>query len=158
MLCAVRALGKTDRQRLIASIVTRKRVGTQLELLDALAAAGCSVTQATISRDIRELGLEKGHDQLGRPRYTLPEGGRAGDPRDALGSVLAQFGRRALHAGNIVVVVSELGTAPAIARSLDQLEHPQVIGTLAGDDTTLVVAPSSRAAGSLARELNELIG
>jgi transcriptional regulator of arginine metabolism len=51
-------LGKTERQRLIESLVSRKRIGTQFELLDALADAGCVVTQATVSRDIRQLGLE----------------------------------------------------------------------------------------------------
>src|SRR5881398_1017760 len=62
-------LVKAERQRLIESVVARKRVGTQFELLDALAEWGCAVTQATISRDIRELRLEKTHDPFGRPRY-----------------------------------------------------------------------------------------
>jgi transcriptional regulator of arginine metabolism len=62
-----RPLAKSERQRLLTGIVARKRVGTQLALAQALAAAGCPVTQATISRDIRELGLEKTHDALGRP-------------------------------------------------------------------------------------------
>ena len=152
------ALSKKDRQRLIESVVTRKRVGTQFELLDTLAGAGCVVTQATISRDIRELGLEKSRDPLGRPRYVLPNTARRPDPRDALDSVLGQFGRRASAAGNIVVVQSELGTAPAIARALDALAHERIVGTLAGDDTCLVVAPSERDARALARELQEVLG
>src|SRR5437870_10487306 len=86
---------KTDRQKLIASTVMRKRIGTQLELVDALAAAGCAVTQATVSRDIREIGLEKVHDPVGRPRYVAPEGRRRADPGDALRAVLGQFGRQA---------------------------------------------------------------
>ena len=65
-------LGKNERQKLITSIVSRRRVGTQHELMDALVRAGCRVTQATISRDIRELGLDKAHDVLGRPRYVAP--------------------------------------------------------------------------------------
>jgi transcriptional regulator of arginine metabolism len=152
-----RVLSKADRQRLIESVVTRKRVGTQFELLDALAAAGCAVTQATISRDIRELGLEKSRDPLGRPRYVLPNAMRRPDPRDALQSVLGQFGRAVKSAGNIVVVQSELGTAPAIARALDGLGHARIVGTLAGDDTCLVVAPSERDARALARELQEAV-
>jgi transcriptional regulator of arginine metabolism len=64
--------GKEERQRLIGSLVTRKRIGTQHELLRALEAAGCRVTQATVSRDIRDLRLEKTRDALGRPRYELP--------------------------------------------------------------------------------------
>jgi transcriptional regulator of arginine metabolism len=153
-----RALGKRDRQRLIESVVTRKRVGTQFELLGALAESGCNVTQATISRDIRELGLEKIHDPLGRPRYVVPHAGRRVDPRELLDSVLGQFGRRVAAAGNIVVLQSELGSAPAIGRALDELEHERIVGTLAGDDTCLVVAPSERDARALARELADLLG
>ena len=153
-----RALGKRDRQRLIESVVTRKRVGTQFELLGALAESGCEVTQATISRDIRELGLEKTHDPIGRPRYVLPHAGRRADPRELLDTVLGQFGRRVTAAGNIVVLQSELGSAPAIGRALDELEHVRIVGTLAGDDTCLVVAPSERDARALARELAELLG
>jgi transcriptional regulator of arginine metabolism len=153
-----RALGKPERQRLIESVVTRKRVGTQFELLDALAQAGCSVTQATVSRDIRQLGLEKTRDPLGRPRYVLPHSGRRTDPTDAMRSVLGQFGRRATAAGNIVVVQSQLGSAPAIGRVLDELGHERIVGTLAGDDTCLVVTPSERDARALSRELQEVIG
>jgi transcriptional regulator of arginine metabolism len=148
-------LSKGDRQRLIESVVSRKRVGTQFELLDALGDAGCAVTQATISRDIRELGLEKTHDPLGRPRYVLPHVSRRADPQEALNTILGQFGRSASPAGNIVVLQSELGAAPAIARALDQLGHARIVGTLAGDDTVLVVAPNERDARSLARELTE---
>lgn len=150
-----RPLGKAKRQRLVASIVARTRIGTQHELLDALAGAGCRVTQATVSRDIRELGLEKTHDPLGRARYVLPQGARRVDPREALTRVLGEFGRRAVAAQNIVVVQSELGSAPAIARALDRLEHPRIIGTLAGDDTCLVIARNVGEARALARELSE---
>jgi transcriptional regulator of arginine metabolism len=151
-------LGKSERQRLIESVVSRKRVGTQFELLDALAAAGCVVTQATVSRDIRELGLEKTHDPLGRPRYVLPHVARRADPVEVLNTILGQFGRSVSPAGNIVVLQSELGSAPAIARALDQLEHERVVGTLAGDDTVLVVTASERDAKLLARELAPSLG
>jgi transcriptional regulator of arginine metabolism len=154
---AARSYGKAERQRLVASIVTRRRVGTQFELLAALEAAGCRVTQATVSRDIRALGLQKTHDALGRPRYALPEGHRGSNPRDALAAILAQFGRRATAAQNIVVLHSELGSAPAIARALDRLEHPDVVGTLAGDDTCLVIARDDADAKRLAAELAESI-
>src|SRR5947199_2488271 len=83
-------LAKPDRHRLIESVVSRKRVGTQFELLDALANAGCVVTQATVSRDIRQLGLEKPRDHFGRPRYVLPHARPGPDPAEALQSVLGQ--------------------------------------------------------------------
>lgn len=153
-----RALGKTERQRLVGSLISRKRVGTQFELLDALAEAGCHVTQATVSRDIRDLGLEKSHDALGRPRYVLPERGRRVDPQEALTAILAQFGQHATAAENIVVLQAELGSAPAIARALDRLEHPRVVGTLAGDDTVLVVARNAADARAVAGELAGAIG
>jgi transcriptional regulator of arginine metabolism len=153
-----RPLEKDERQKLITSIVTRRRVGTQHELLDALARAGCRVTQATISRDIRELGLDKTHDVLGRPRYVAPHAARSTDPRDALAGVLSQFGRGVVAAQSIVVVHSELGSAPAVARALDRLEHPRIVGTIAGDDTCLVVAGNNRDAALLARELGDLVG
>jgi transcriptional regulator of arginine metabolism len=152
-------VGKVERQRLIASLVSRKRIGTQLELIAALAAAGCRVTQATVSRDVAQLGLEKEADALGRPRYVLPaERPRRGDPRDAVRRILQEFGRSATAAQNLVVVVSELGSAPAIARALDRLAHPKVVGTLAGDDTVLVIARNGTDARALAGELGEQIG
>lgn len=150
-------LGKSERQRLIASVVSRKRIGTQFELLGALADAGCRVTQATVSRDLRELGLEKAHDPLGRPRYVLPETRRA-DPLDALRRVLGEFGRAVTQAQNIVVLHSELGSAPALGRALDRLEHPLIVGTLAGDDTCLVIARDVHDASELASELGSLLG
>jgi transcriptional regulator of arginine metabolism len=148
-----RELGKRERLSLIGSLVARKRIGTQLELRDALASAGCRVTQATISRDLRELGLEKTKDSLGRPRYVAPNRARRTDPRESLGAVLRQFGRDAIAAQNLVVVSSELGTAPAIARAIDRLEHRLVVGTVAGDDTVLVITKTAGDARTIEREL-----
>jgi transcriptional regulator of arginine metabolism len=151
-------LSKADRQRLVASLVERRQLGTQQELLEALESAGCQVTQATVSRDIRELGLEKALDPLGRHRYVLPHRVRRSDPRETLKSLLEQFGRGAVAAQNIVVIQSELGSAPAIARALDRIGHPLVIGTLAGDDTCLVIAADNERAQELVVELRAAIG
>jgi transcriptional regulator of arginine metabolism len=152
------SFSKAERQRLVASLVSRLRLGTQHELLGALESAGCRVTQATVSRDIRELGLVKTHDPLGGMRYVLPNREQRTDPRETLDALLRQFGRQAAAAQNIVVVQSEIGSAPAIARALDRLEHPLVVGTLAGDDTCLVVARDANGARELARELLAAIG
>src|SRR5258705_7239120 len=152
-----RQLSKAERQRLVASLVERMRLGTQQELLEALESAGCSVTQATVSRDIRELGLEKARDPLGRHRYVLPNRGARSDPRDTLASLLAQFGRGAVAAQNVVVIQSEIGTAPAIARALDRVGHPLVVGTLAGDDTCLVITADNARAQELVDELRSVI-
>jgi transcriptional regulator of arginine metabolism len=88
----------------------------------------------------------------------MPGRGGRSDPRAALEGVLRQFGVRASAAQNIVVVHSELGSAPAIARALDRLEHPKIVGTLAGDDTCLVITGGPRDAAAVARELTAAIG
>jgi len=147
-----RSLQKAERQRLISSVIGRRRVATQLELQEALAAAGCAVTQATLSRDLRELRIEKVLDELGRVRYSPP--GKRADPAAALASILEQFGRRVTAAQSVVVIRSEIGAAPAIARALDRIEHPLVVGTIAGDDTCLVIARTAADARKLARELS----
>ena len=155
---ADRILTKAERQRLVASLVERMRIATQQDLLAALEGAGCRVTQATVSRDIRELGLAKIHDPLGGMRYVLPNREQRADPRATLTALLQQFGQRATPAENIVVVQSEIGSAPAIARALDRLEHPLVLGTLAGDDTCLIVARDAKGARRVAKELVAAIG
>jgi transcriptional regulator of arginine metabolism len=154
---APQPLPKAERQRLVASLVERMRLGTQQELIDALAGNGCHVAQATVSRDIRELGLVKVRDPLGGSRYALPDREGRHDPREMLETLLAQFGRSAVAAQNLVVVQSEIGSAPAIARALDRLGHPLVVGTLAGDDTCLLVARDARAARELAHELSDAV-
>ena len=148
-----RALGKVDRQKLVLSLVTCTQLGTQQELLEALERAGCRVTQATVSRDIAELRLEKTTDPLGRQRYSAPGTVPRVDPRETLRSLLEQFGRGATAAQNLVVVHCEIGSAPAIARALDRVSHPLVVGTLAGDDTLLVIAADAAGAKALAGEL-----
>ena len=72
--------------------------------------------------------------------------------------MLGQFGLQATAAQNIVVIQSELGSAPAIARAVDQLEHPRIVGTLAGDDTCLVITGSIRDARAVAKELSAALG
>lgn len=152
-----RPLPKVERQRLLASLITRKRIGTQQELLAALERAGCTAAQATVSRDLRELGVTKVVDELGRPRFVLPQRARRADPRDQLENVLSRYARRVTAAQSLVVVLSEFGSAPAIARTLDRSAHPLVVATLAGDDTCLVVTRSSKDARTLAAELGALL-
>jgi transcriptional regulator of arginine metabolism len=151
---AEQTMTKGERQRLVVGLVERMQLGTQQELLEALESVGCTVTQATVSRDIRELGLAKARDPLGRMRYVLPSRERRVDPRETLSSLLAQYGRRATAAQNIVVLQSEIGSAPAIARALDRVEHPLVVGTLAGDDTCLVITRDGEAARALVAEFD----
>ena len=113
------------------------------------------MTQATVSRDIRELGLEKLADPLGRLRYTAPSRDRRADPRETLRSLLAQFGRGAIAAQNVVVVQSEIGSAPAIARALDRLSIRSSSARSQATTRCLVIAADARRAAELAAELRE---
>jgi len=151
-------LSKRSRQQLIRNLVGQQRISTQIELVNNLKSFGCEVTQATVSRDIRELGLEKGRDSMGRARYVLPDNDGRRDPVAACGRMLREFAVEVTPAQNLVVVKSEVGTAPGMGRVIDQLDHELIIGTVAGDDTVLIVTEDGEAALRLASYLKELGG
>jgi transcriptional regulator of arginine metabolism len=151
-------LTKRSRQQVIKNLVSQQRISTQLELVNNLKSFGCDITQATVSRDIRELGLEKGRDSMGRARYILPETDTRRDPVAACGRMLREFAVEVTPAQNLVVVKSEVGTAPGMGRVIDQLDHTLIIGTVAGDDTVLIVTEDREAAEQLASYLRELGG
>ena len=149
-------MGKTERQRLIQTVVQQREVATQRELVHALSALGCEVTQATVSRDIRELDLQKVRTHLGRAKYVLSSRERPKDPEQAAKHVLRDFARSATCAQNIIVVRCEIGTASTIARQIDNLNHTDVVGTLAGDDTFIIIVGDPDKAHEMKRYLDRL--
>jgi transcriptional regulator of arginine metabolism len=151
-------LSKRSRHQLIRDLVSQKRIGTQLELVRSLQGMGCSVTQATISRDVRELGLEKSRDTMSRARYVLPESEERRDPEAACARMLEEFANAVLTAQNLVILKSEVGTAPGMGRVVDNLNHEQILGTVAGDDTLLIIAKDAAAAADVAEYLKKLGG
>jgi len=148
---------KRDRQQLIESLIGQKRLSTQADLQAALKQAGCEVTQATVSRDMREMGVQKGTDREGRVSYILPPTRVRRDPQETLARVLGSFGATAKAAQNLVVVRSEPGTAPTVALAIDGLERDDIIGTIAGDDTVLLVLGDAAAARNIVKFLSELM-
>jgi transcriptional regulator of arginine metabolism len=148
---------KADRQRLIRELVTREAIGSQYELAARLARAGYPVTQATVSRDIAELGLIKmpvtdGHayviaSELGRGGGDAPNGLRdprggaaEGDPRDErLRRLLSDLPATIGRSGLILVLRSAPGMANALGQAIDESSMQDQEGTLAGDDTLLVL-------------------
>jgi transcriptional regulator of arginine metabolism len=131
---------KRQRQQIIRRILKDRSVASQKELVDALAAAGCTVTQATISRDLRELGLQKSRDITGSTRYLfVPSTEERRNPQPALSRMLKDYGRGVELAQNLLVVKCDPGTAPGLGRLVDELEHESILGCVAGDDTVLVV-------------------
>lgn len=151
-------LNKRHRHQLIRRLVKQKKVGTQHELVRSLRGLGCEVTQATISRDVRELGLQKSRDSLGRARYLLPDNEERRDPEAACARMMEEFATAVIPAQNLVLVKSEVGTAPGMGRVIDELEHELILGTVAGDDTVLIVTEDAETARLVAAYLTKLGG
>lgn len=139
-------MNKAYRQGQILKLIRAKRVQTQDDLAHELKASyGIDTTQVTLSRDIRELGLLK-----------TPEGYRQVEAAPAgpdLASVAAELLLDARVAQNLIVLRTSPGNANALAVALDKQDWPDVVGTIAGDDTILVVAPDSGAAEKLRKKL-----
>ena len=149
-------MGKTERQRLIQTVVQQREVATQRELVSALSALGCEVTQATVSRDIRELDLQKVRTHLGRAKYILSSRERPKDPEQAARHVLRDFARSTSISQQLLVVRCEIGTASTVARQIDNLNHSDVVGTLAGDDTFVVILMTPDKALEMKRYVDRL--
>ena len=130
-------------------------VASQDELRRKLARRGFKVTQATLSRDIRELHLMKG-----RNGYALPGNGAEEDEDElpALGELLASFGLRIQRAQNLLVLITVMGSAQPVAAALDYAELEEAVGTVAGDNTVLIVCPDGRRASCLCERLRVMIG
>ncbi len=147
---------KTDRQKLILELISRQNVGTQQQLLELLASRGVRCTQATLSRDIHALNLVK---------LPCPGGVRYGvEPASAVGSdarKLLNIARLASlsidAAGNIIVIKTMPGLAHAVGSFADKLEEQGLVGTIAGNDTILLIIKDSASAQALCRDLRELL-
>jgi transcriptional regulator of arginine metabolism len=152
-------VNKRQRQQILRKVLKDRSVASQRELVDALAAAGCPVTQATISRDLRELGLQKGRDAVGRIRYVfVPASEERPDAPTACSRMLKEFGRGVHMAQNLLVVRCDPGAAPGIGRVIDELDHEGILGCVAGDDTVIVVSKDTKSAEAVCAYLTELGG
>jgi transcriptional regulator of arginine metabolism len=138
-------MSRSERQGAIRRLVREHTISTQSELASALHTAGFDVVQTTVSRDIRELGLVKVRDAAGRLVYSLPEDAR---PRVIIGG-LARMALSIESSGNIVVVATPSGFANALCEEIDRAAHPDVLGTVAGENTILVVAREGVAGSDL---------
>ncbi|MEM1244985.1 MAG: arginine repressor [Acidobacteriota bacterium] len=137
-------MSRLQRQQAVLRAVTQHEVRSQRDLIERLEADGLRATQATISRDVRQLGLVKLPVPGGGFRYGLP--GDIADAADdgALRQACQQFVVDAGPANAMLVLRTQSGHANAAAIAIDNAELPEVVGTLAGDDTVLVFAESAR--------------
>jgi transcriptional regulator of arginine metabolism len=147
---------RSRRLTLIAQLLTGRRFSSQEDLARALARAGTSVTQATLSRDLRNLGVIKRPDADGKPVYELP--GPAVEALDRQRQLLdlRAFVNEVRLAQNLVVVRTPPGHAHGVGRALDLAGLAGLVGTVAGDDTVLVIMEDPPAARRAKRHLDSL--
>jgi transcriptional regulator of arginine metabolism len=142
-------MNRSERQGAIRRLVREQDLSTQSELATALHAAGHDVVQTTVSRDIRELGLVKTRSASGRLVYALPEDARAYD----IGASLRRVALGIESSGNLVLVTTPSGFANALCEEIDRAGHPRILGTIAGENTILVVAREGVSGSDLRDEL-----
>jgi len=135
---------KSQRHTAIRDLLVKTTVSNQGELRRKLAATGFHVTQATLSRDIRELKLMKGPDG-----YALPAEDTGDDSLPEIAGVLQDFCLEVRQAQNLLVVLTTMGGAQPVAANLDYEEWDDVVGTIAGDNTVLIVCPDTPKADAL---------
>lgn len=148
---------KFQRHNAIRDLVASSLVTNQDELRRKLRRRGFEVTQATLSRDVHELRLSKGPGG-----YSLPNGNGTGaavedDSPPSVADMMDSFGMRVRQAMNQVVVGTVTGGAQPVAAALDHEGWPEVVGTIAGDDTVLVICPDSRRAGEVEARLRTIL-
>jgi transcriptional regulator of arginine metabolism len=147
---------KAKRQQTILSLVGRERLASQEEIRARLAALGLEATQSTISRDVEELGLARVHDHDGL-RYVVPGNGAAPVPLRLLKRLLEEFALSFTRSDHGLVVRTPPGAASALAEGIDRVDLPDVAGTIAGDNTILILGREGVAAAALERTLSQIM-
>ena len=148
---------KNLRHKKILELIEEYDIDTQENLIEKLNGVGISVTQTTISRDIRELKLVKGMTGRGPYKYIVP-GVKRENNTPILNSALTDAVVKIEAAKNIVVVKTFPGMANALAVCIDTLEHPHIVGSVAGDDTVLLVIKDDETATMVEDKLKNVFG
>lgn len=144
---------RARRQRAIADLLRTHALASQEELAERLADQGFSATQATISRDLDQLGAVKVR-RGGAVSYALPDRVNGGDwAARRLDGIIREWVRSAEAAGNMVVLKTPPGSANLVGMALDQAAFPDIVGTICGDDTVFIAVRSPATAEALARRL-----
>jgi transcriptional regulator of arginine metabolism len=152
-------LGKPQRQHRIARLLEEQAVTSQTQLVELLAGDGVAATQATVSRDLEDLGAIKVRIHGGATVYAIPElptEQRSTD--DHLRRVFHDWVVEVAHSGNMVVLRTPPGSAHVVASALDRSGRDDVLGTVAGDDTIFALTPDNLGGAKVAKRLRELAG
>ncbi len=152
-------MSKVQRQQAIARLIEQQQVTNQPQLVELLAGDGIAATQATVSRDLEDLGAVKVRVPGGATVYAVPEfAPERVAPVDQLRRVMGEWVAEVTHSGNLVVVRTPPGSAHVVASALDRSGVDGLLGTVAGDDTMLCVATEAIGGAKLAASLRELAG
>lgn len=147
---------KTQRHSAILDLVRSERIHSQEVLRELLSSRGFEVAQATLSRDIRELGLVKVPDEEGGSVYTVPA--HVTEPTPTLSRLLPALYLSSDGVGNLLIIKTLTGGAQPVAAAIDWEEWPEVVGTIAGDDAILIVLRGPENLSKITRRLEELAG
>ena len=147
---------RIQRQNAILKLIGESNIETQQELTDALCKIGYDVTQATVSRDIKELRIVKRLNDSGRYVYALSGINSDSDMNERFNIIFEKSVVSIEYAVNNIVVKTLSGMAQAAAAALDAMELPEVVGTIAGDDTIIMVVRSEESARRLVYKLRSM--
>ncbi|MCU6710130.1 transcriptional regulator ArgR [Paenibacillus sp. J5C_2022] len=148
---------KALRQFKIREIIASQEIETQEELVEALRTSGMQVTQATVSRDMKELMLIKVPAAEGRYKYSIPMDVHRMNPVHKLKRALLDHFAHIDYSDNLVVMKCLPGTANAIGALIDSMEWQEVMGTICGDDTILIICRSKKLSGEVVERLLEML-
>ncbi len=151
-------LAKPQRQHRVARIIEQHAVTSQAQVVDLLAADGVVATQATVSRDLEELGAVKVRTSSGESVYAIPDSRGRVVPGEQLRRVMGEWVVEVSHSLNVVVLRTPPGSAHVVGSAIDRAGMAGVLGTVAGDDTLLVVASERVGGERVARHLSALAG
>jgi transcriptional regulator of arginine metabolism len=155
----VQRLTKQQRQHRIAGLLEHYSVTSQGQLVDLLTADGVVATQATVSRDLEEMGAIKVRASGGDSVYAIPDLPKEQrTPEDHLRRVLGDWVVEVDHSHNLVVLRTPPGSAHVVASAIDRAGLPSILGTVAGDDTIMVVVAERSSGAKVAREISQLAG
>ena len=148
---------KSKRHLKILNLIKKEDIGTQQELVARLHEAGIEVTQATVSRDIKKLGLIKVPDGHGSYKYSLSSKRSKGDVEDWMKKMIQDFVVEMDFSENLIVLKTLLGTAGGLAAAIDNSKWEEIMGTVAGDDTILLVVKDRKYTEKVFNKIKELL-
>jgi transcriptional regulator of arginine metabolism len=148
---------KNTRHSRILEIISENIIETQDDLIESLRESGYAVTQATVSRDIKQLGLVKTATKDGGYKYTVAKNDSTGN-ENKLKNIMLQTITSAQYAGNMVVVKTYPGMATAAAAAVDSLAGETILGSIAGDDTIFIVVRNEEDAAGFTEYIKDIIG